>query len=71
MHEKDHLPKCCLAPQIKDAIHRRVVMAPLAGLDKINPTLEMIDDLLPAATMPPLDRKIILPTGANDPKGLL
>src|ERR1041384_7696047 len=58
-----------LAAQVNDALESGMVMACAANLDKLNFALEMVDDLLMAGRVPPLDRYIGFAARIDDPKG--
>src|SRR5262245_11957550 len=53
--------------EVEHPFERWMVVALFAHLHKENTVAEMIDDLLPAAPMPPFDREIVLPARGDDP----
>lgn len=57
------------ATQVQHAFQSRVIMMFLADLDEKDPAAKMIHHMLPSAEVPPLDRKIVFPSGGDDPVG--
>ena len=59
--------QCRFPPEIQDSLERGMVVSLLAHLHEEDPILEMVHDLLPAPSVPPLDRIVILPARRDDP----
>ena len=57
-----------LAAQIDDVFQGRMMMSDFAHLDEEHAVSEMIDDVLVASPVPPLDGVVKLSTGVDDPK---
>jgi hypothetical protein len=67
MHQSNQVTQPGLSPQIENALEWRVIVSFLANLDEQQPVAEGINDLLPAAAVPPFDSVIIFAAGGDDP----
>src|SRR4051812_36166012 len=68
VNKADQLTERGFATQIQDVVQRRVMVPLFPHLDEENAATEQIDQPLETVDVPPLDRKIELATGADDPE---
>ena len=65
--ELNQLPKGGGKAQVHGSGQVGMIMAFFTYLDELHSSHKVIDDGLPAPPMPPLDGKVILSAGDNDP----
>jgi hypothetical protein len=70
IHQPDELTQVRFPTQVDDALQVEMMVAVRAHLDKLDAPPEMIHHPLIPRPLPPLDRKIALPTRADEPHRL-
>jgi hypothetical protein len=68
VNEPHQLPQTGLPAQIDDFLKTRVMMLIVSDLHELNFAAEMINDLLVTPRLPPLDGRVILSAGGDNPE---